>query len=499
MINRATVRTPPRAVAPTARRLVAAAARYLPLSALPLAGALLGGCGAHGGAPATGLARVEPAVVHAAGVTEVVSAPLGPLLVRKWRLANGLNIITVPDSGARSISYVTTFRVGSRDEDAAGGQTGLAHLCEHLMFAGTRGYATGEFDRRLEAAGGSGNATTSYDFTSYIDDIPPALLADTVRLEADRMVNLELGQGDVTAERDIVVEERLQAAQDDVDGEMEELVWGQAFRVHPYRWPVIGRMADIKAVTKDNVCNFYRAHYRPARAVVVIAGRFDETSTLPLLASAYGALPAGDDGDGGPTAAAPERAPDREVRATIERPVPAERFMIGYPSPGLGDPDRPAYELVDELLAGGPSARLPRALMVDRELASSVDAEVPQTRDPGLWTIVVQAMKDTTAAAAEQVMQQEIGRLIAQPVSEAELDGARNRLATAFWRELSSSQGRADALGRYDVITGDFRTLLDRGAAYGRVTAADVRRVAGQYLGTGARSVVIARPKAATP
>lgn len=486
------MRPTPRAVAPTAQQLVAAAGLLLPLS-LPL----LGACVPHGAAP-TGPARVAAPPVDVRGVSEVASAPLGPLLVRKWRLANGMDIITVPDAGARSISYVTTFRVGSRDENAAGGQTGLAHLCEHLMFAGTRGgYPKGEFDRRLEAAGGSANAMTSYDFTSYVDDIPPALLADTVHLEADRMVNLELGQGDVTAERDIVVEERLQSAQDDVDGELEELVWGQAFRAHPYRWPVIGRMADIKAVTKDSVCNFYQAHYRPGRAVVVIAGRFDEASTLPLLASAYGALPASKADDA--AALAPERAPEREVRSAIERPVPAERFMIGYPAPGLGDPDRPAYELLDELLAGGPSARLPRALMVDRELASSVDAEVSQTRDPGLWTVVVQAMKGVQAAAAEQIMQQEIGRLLAQPVSAAELDGARNRLATAFWRELSSSQGRADALGRYDVITGDFRTLLDRGAAYARVTPADVSRVARQYLGSGARSVVVAKPKGGTP
>jgi len=481
----------------TARRLVAAAALQLPLTASALWLALLGGCAPHATSPAADLGHAAPPV-RAPGVSEVAAAPLGPLLVRKWRLANGLEIITVPDASARSISYVTTFRVGSRDENAAGGQTGLAHLCEHLMFAGTRGgYPTGEFDRRLEAAGGSANAMTSYDFTSYVDDIPPALLADTVRLEADRMVNLELGQGDVDTERDIVVEERLQSAQDDVDGELEELVWGQAFRAHPYRWPVIGRMADIKAVTKDSVCNFYQAHYRPARAVVVIAGRFDEGSTLGLLAAAYGGLPA-NKGEAANVIAA-ERAPEREVRAAIERPVPADRFMVGYPAPGLGDPDRPAYELVDELLAGGPSARLPRALMVERELASSVDAEVSQTRDAGLWTVIVQAKKGTPAAAAEEVMQQEIARLIAQPVSAPELDGARNRLATSFWRELSSSQGRADALGRYDAITGDFRTLLERGAAYARVTPADVTRVARAYLGSGARSVVVARPKGGTP
>jgi zinc protease len=429
-----------------------------------------------------------------ADVTQpVASAMLGTLTIRKWRLANGLDIIVVPDGGARSISYVTTFRVGSRDENAAAGQTGLAHLCEHLMFAGTRGgHAAGEFDQRLEEAGGSANAMTAYDFTSYIDDIPPALLERTIQLEADRMVNLELSPGDVAGERDIVVEERLQSAQDDVDGELEELVYGQAFRVHPYRWPVIGRMADIKAVTKDSVCDFYRKHYAPSRAVVVIAGRFDEATALPLLAAAYGRLPAG---DATTAVSPPEHAPDREVRATIERPVPADRFMVGFPSPGLGDPDRAAYELMDELLTGGPSARLYRALIVDRDLASSLEAEVAPTRDPGLWTIVVQMMKGQAAATGEEVIRRELDRLIAEPVGQRELDAARNRLETAFWSALSSSQGRAEALGHYDVTTGDFRGLLERGAAYARISPAEVSRVARAYLASGARSVVVARPK----
>jgi zinc protease len=446
--------------------------------------------------PTNGLTQ---AASSAAGIKLVASATLGTLAIQKWRLENGLEIITVPDAGARSLSYVTTFRVGSRDENAAAGQTGLAHLCEHLMFAGTStGHPAGEFDQRLEEAGGSANATTSYDFTSYVDDIPPALLERTIALEADRMLNLTLSPAEVASERDIVVEERLQSSQDDIDGELEELVYGQAFRAHPYRWPVIGRMADIKAVTKDIVCDFYRRNYGPARAVVVLAGRFDEATALPLLAAGYGHVPLGDAGAPAATTAAPERAPEREVRATIERPVPADRFMIGFPAPGLGDPDRAAYELLDELMTGGSSARLYRALIVDRELASSLDAEVAPTRDPGLWTLVVQMMKGEPASAAEEVIRRELERLIAEPPTQPELDAARNRLETAFWRALSSSQGRAEALGQYDVTTGDFRTLLERGAAYARLSPAEVSRVARAYLASGARSVVVAHPRSTT-
>src|SRR5204862_2718255 len=124
-----------------------------------------------------------------------------------------------------------------------------AHLCEHLMFADTGGPSgPGEFDRRLEELGGNGNATTSYDFTTYVDDLPPEVLDRVIRLEAERMSKVDLSPAEIAREREIVIEERLQAAEDDVDGQLDELVYGQAFVAHPYRWPIVGRMADLRAI-----------------------------------------------------------------------------------------------------------------------------------------------------------------------------------------------------------------------------------------------------------
>jgi zinc protease len=438
------------------------------------------------------VAAIAPIAVD--GVEPVTVAALGSLAVRKWALRNGLRIITAPDPSARSVSYVTTYRVGSRDEDAAAGQTGLAHFCEHLMFAGNRGASgPGAFDRRLEELGGNGNATTGYDFTSYTDELPPEALEAVIRLEAERMTSVDLTPEEIEREREIVIEERLQSSEDDIDGQLDELVHGQAFRSHPYRWPIVGRMADIRAATPASVTAFFARHYGPDHATVVIAGRFDEVAALSALAASYGPLPAR------PRTAepviVPERAPAGEVRATIARAVPADRLMVGQPAPGLGDPDRAAYEILDDLLTGGPSARLYRALMVDRELASSLEAEVAPTRDPGLWTIVVQMRKSERAAEAEDLIRREIARLIETPVPAAELSAARNRLETAFWLGLSSSEARAEQLGAFDTTTGDFRLLLERGAAYRRVTATDVSRVARAWLGTGGWSIVVARPR----
>ncbi|HXI59287.1 MAG TPA: insulinase family protein, partial [Polyangia bacterium] len=161
----------------------------------------------------SGSARVP----SASGKEELVAtATLGALTATKWRLGNGLELILLPDPAATSISYMTWFRVGSRHEDEPAGQTGLAHLFEHLMFTQTRNQKAGAFDAFIEEAGGSANAMTYYDFTAYMDDVPPDGLAMAVQLEADRMVNLDLRKKQVDTERDVVIEERLSSVEDSV-------------------------------------------------------------------------------------------------------------------------------------------------------------------------------------------------------------------------------------------------------------------------------------------
>jgi zinc protease len=428
----------------------------------------------------------------------ILVAELGRLTVRKWRLGNGLEVITVPDPSATSVSYVTTYRVGSRDEDATRHETGLAHLFEHLMFTQSRGSAAGAFDRTIESAGGSSNAATDYDCTAYTDEIPAEVLGQTIALEADRMVNLDLLARQVASERDVVVEERLSSVEDSVDGKLDELMYGQAFRRHPYRWPIIGRMEDIQAFTKDKALGFYRRFYAPNRAVISVAGRFDESATIALIQSAYGGIAAAAEGRGGDAGAGaeapPERAPTTLVSTSIPSPVPADRLVSGYRAPGLGDPDRAAYEVLAEVLAGGPSSRLHRRLIVEAQLASSVLGQVPATRDPGLFAIWVQLTRGHTAEEADAILVAEVARLLETPFAPAELDAARNRLETELWRDLGSSRGRAEMLGHFEVVAGDFRLLVGRAAAYAQVGADDVARVAQSYFGDRARSVVIARP-----
>jgi zinc protease len=461
-----------------------------------------GGGPRAGGVPLAKSAAPAPTRAQAAGAiggppTLVARAPLGPLSVGKWQLPNGLTVVLLPDPTATSVSYMTWYRVGSRDENEPAGETGLAHLFEHLMFTQTRNHPVGEFDRAIEAAGGNSNAMTYYDFTAYMNDVPPAALGVAVRLEADRMVNLDLRKRQVDTERDVVVEERLSSVEDSVDGALDELMYKQAYKTHPYRWPVIGWMKDIKAVTPEKAVAFYRRFYTPDNAVVIVAGRFEEAPTLALVAGAYGGIPSSSGAARPPIE--PERAPSAEIRSVIERPVPADRIAIGFPAPALGDGDRAAYEILAELLAGGPSSRLQRELVVDKAMASSVHGDVAPTRDPGLFALWIQMTKGHAAEEAEGRVLAAVAALAARPVPGAELAAAQARVETAFWRDLSSSHGRTERLGEFEIATGDFRRAFARAEELARVTAADVQRVAAAYLSRGARSVVIARSRAGKP
>ncbi|HEY0713028.1 MAG TPA: pitrilysin family protein [Polyangia bacterium] len=426
----------------------------------------------------------------------VSETSLGPLLVRKWRLSNGLEVILLPDPAATSVAFMTWFRVGSRNENAAAGETGLAHLFEHLMFTQTTSArAPGEFDRVMEESGANTNAMTYYDFTAYIDEVPPEATSIAVRMEADRMVNLALADEQVTTERDVVSEERLGAVDDSVDGTIDELMYGKAFSKHPYRYPVIGRMEDIKAVTREKATRFYRTFYAPNNAVLVVTGRFEAEPMMKEIVERYGDIPASETLPKDTLVG--ERAPVTGFRHELTRPVPADRLAIGFPGPALGDADRAAFEILDEILTGGPSARLYRRLVAQAQIASSVDGSVAPTKDPGLYTLWVQLRRGHTAEDAERLIDEEINALAKTPVTDADLTKAKNRIETAFWRGLSSSEGKANQLGEFDVVTGDYRHLFKRADEIRDVTAADVQRAAETYL-LAARAVVIARPKPET-
>jgi zinc protease len=413
----------------------------------------------------------------------------GGLTARMFRLENGLKVILVRDPSAPVFAYQTWFSVGSRHERE--GITGIAHLFEHLMFNQTENHPPGELDRMIETAGGDTNAATWVDWTYYRNNLPKAELRLAVELEADRMAHLTLGETQVESEREVVANERRYRVEDDVDGFLNEELYKMAFTSHPYHWPTIGWMRDIEAIGIDDCRTFYKTYYAPNNATVVLVGDVDEEAALKLIDQHYGKIPASQIPTD-VTPAEPEQTSER--RQTWPKPVTADKLRIGYKSPALSHPDYSVLEVASEILFGGNSSRLHRRLVVDGEIAASTHGASAPFRDPGLYEISVSLQRGHTAAEAEAIVYEELDKLATTPVESAELDTAKTRLLTHFWRELRPQAGKAEALGHYETTVGDYRKLFGVADGYKRVTAGDIQRVVKAYLTPDRRTIVIATP-----
>src|SRR3954464_5226457 len=208
---------------------------------------------------------------------------------RRFRLENGLGLISAVDRRAPIVALQTWYRVGSRHERP--GATGMAHLFEHLMFGQTERLPPGEFDRLVERTGGESNAAPWVDWTYYKLSLPARDLPLGVQLEAERMQHLVLEPTPVEAERDVVTNERRERVEDDVDGWLDEQLMAHAFTLHPYRWPTIGWMEDIRALALPDMRSFYRTWYAPNNATIVCVGDFDDEALRELIAKYYAEIP----------------------------------------------------------------------------------------------------------------------------------------------------------------------------------------------------------------
>jgi zinc protease len=395
---------------------------------------------------------------------------------RRYRLGNGLTLIAAVDRRAPIVALQTWFRVGSRHERP--GATGMAHLFEHLMFGQTESLPPGEFDRLVERTGGESNAATWVDWTYYRLSLPARDLPLGVRLEAERMQHLVLESGPVESERDVVTNERRERVEDDVDGWLDEQLMAHAFTVHPYRWPTIGWMEDIRALSLPDIRAFYRTWYAPNNATIVCVGDFDEPALLDLIAV---------------QGLEPPQTRERVVRAP--KPIATDRLLVGYKAPGQDDADWAVLEIVATLLAGCPSARLYRRLVIEREAASSVDAQLTPFRDPSLLRLAVTAARGHTADEILGVIDEELALMAEKPPAKAEVEKAKAIAETDFWTSLVDVDGKAEALGHYEAALGDFRKVNSLAERLAEVTAEDVARVVRTYLQASRRTIVIAEPE----
>jgi predicted Zn-dependent peptidase len=414
--------------------------------------------------------------------------------VKARDLPNGLRVRVLPESSTPTVSYYTFFQVGSRNERL--GLTGISHLFEHMMFNGAAKYGPKEFDRVLEAQGGHSNAYTANDLTAYYEDFVAEALPTVVDLESDRMRSLRLSEDSLEQEREVVKEERRLRTDNSVFGLMEEQLEAMIFLAHPYRWPVIGWMEDIERIARSDCEEFFRTYYAPSNAAIYCVGDVDADATLDLVERCYGDIPRGPP----PAPVAQGEPPQRgERRARVRFPAQAPALLAGWRGPPAKSPDAVALDLLQVCLGVGEASRLRRRLVNQDELAVSVTLSWGWRIDPGVFFVFAELAPGAEVARAEAAIVEEIERVMRRGVSAAELARARALLRSSTLHELSTHHGLAHALGQAEALLGDWREAGKALSLYDEVTAADVRRVAEEYLAPTKRSVVELEPEDGRP
>lgn len=413
--------------------------------------------------------------------------------VKNVTLSNGLRVFLKEIHTAPIISSWLWYRVGSRDE--VPGCTGVSHWVEHMQFKGTPQFPANLLDRSISREGGTWNAFTYMDWTAYFETMPAEKIDLALRLEADRMVNSQFDPKEVASERTVITSER-EGNENEPLFQLGEAMQQTAFRVHPYHHEVIGDMADLHTMTRDDLYNHYRRFYVPNNAVMAVAGDFDSQSMLARIRELFEAIPSGSEP---PRLARPEPAQNGEVRLSVEGPGETCYVQVCYRFPNASHPDFFPLSVLDSLLAGpsnlnmfsggisNKTSRLYRAL-VDKEFVVSIHGGAQATIDPFLYTVTMTVHPKRQPEEALAALDKEIQRVREEKVSKEEIKRAikQARALFAYGSENITNQGfwmgYAEMFANYEW----FETYLDRLAA---VTVKDVQRVANEYFKSKSRVV----------
>ena len=427
--------------------------------------------------PAASRAKALPAperVTSVEGITE-------------YRLANGLRVLLFPDASKPSMTVNITYLVGSRQENY--GETGMAHLLEHLLFKGTPSHP--DPTKTLTSLGGRANGTTSFDRTNYFVSFPAseANLQTALGLEADRMVHSYIAKKDLDSEMTVVRNE-FESGENNPENVTLQRLQAAAFDWHNYGKDTIGAKSDIEHVDISRLQAFYRQYYQPDNAVLLVAGRIDEAKTLALVNRLFGAIPRPKRTLERTYTAEPTQDGERSV--TVRRVGGTPLVAAGYHIPSASDPDSPALGLAMQILANTPSGRLHRAL-VDTKLASAVFDQRQNTLEPSFVIFGANLPAGAKVDGALDVLLSTVEQVSAAPFTPTELDRAKAEAAKQFDLITSDTARLAIALSGAIAI-GDWRLFFLNRDRREKATLADVQRMAERYFKASNRTVGLYLP-----
>ena len=375
------------------------------------------------------LARVTAglclAIVLFAGISPAGARVFDP---ETFTLSNGLQVVVVTNRRAPIVTHMVWYKVGAADESP--GESGNAHFLEHLMFKGTETLEPGEFSRIIAKNGGRENAFTSHDYTGYFQTVARDRLEIVMKHEADRMVNLKLRDEVVLPEREVILEERRSRIDNDPGAKLREVIQATLYLNHPYRIPIIGWEHEINQLNTETAMAFYKRWYTPNNAVLLIAGDVTAADVRPLAEKYYGVIPARDVPARQRVTEPPQNAPRRVTLKSAQVRQPAISITHLAPSYNSeGAEHAYALQVLDEIMGGGATSRLYRALVVDQAVAASAGSGYSATAyDWSSFTFHGSPRPGVDIEKVEAGLRAEIARLLKDGVSEDEVADAKRRL-----------------------------------------------------------------------
>ena len=406
-------------------------------------------------------------------------------------LPNGLTVILHEDHSTPITHVALWYHVGSKNERP--GRTGFAHLFEHMMFKGSKNVDPEQHTSIISSVGGQANAYTTEDATVFWQTVPSQYLPLVLWMEGDRMATLRIDDKTFKNEREVVKEERRMRIENQPYGRLNEILFDQAFTVHPYKHAVIGSMEDLEAATIEDVREFYRTFYVPSNCTVVIAGDFDRDQAVDLVNKFLGRVPAAEKPV--PRDIPQEPARTKEKRVTVEEPWPLPAVVVAYPITYDGHPDSYPLHIVSKVLSDGQSSRIYRKLVYETGLALTAFGGGNIIENPNLFYAVAIVNPGKNPADVEKALLAELDRVKAEGITDRELQRAKNQFARDYILGRESLQDKATVLAHAEVIHSDITTADGEFDIFQRLTAADVQRVAKTYFVPEHRIVLHVMPK----
>ena len=409
-------------------------------------------------------------------------------------LPNGMKVIVKEDARAPVAVAQLWYRVGSADEVA--GKTGLSHALEHMMFKGTPSVPSGEFSRRVSALGGQNNAYTNRHETVYFETVAAANLPEVLKMEADRMANLNFSNQDFANEMSVIREERRQRTEDSPGGKLWEQLYLSSFQTDANRAPIIGYMADLHALKAADLRRWYRRWYAPNNAVLVIVGDVDAAQTLRTVPQSFGPIhartwPAPHHPPAEPQVRAPARA---ETRAVTHQPL----LALGYRVPALEKLDDTlpyALDVLADILSGNSASRLDKNLVRGKEAALDVGASYDMfSRGPALFTLVAMPADRTDVAQLQKLLEAEIADIARHGISNEELARVHTRMAASVIYARDSMSAQASLMGQLQTRGFSYRDEAELRRRLQSVDAAQVQAAA-RLLTPERQTVVVVQPE----